>query len=139
MLTHEISQIQMLQAMADSEERIARSRDRERQYQMLGRAGRIARERLVESQPAAFTAAGAHWIPDELIGMAALVLDGKGAGQYRIILSNGVDRATLDRPDLVASGTIEEQILRLVLAYVVPSRLARASAEGQYGGKAPGA
>jgi type IV secretion system protein VirB5 len=32
----------MLQAMADSEERIARSRDRERQYEMLGRTGRIA-------------------------------------------------------------------------------------------------
>jgi type IV secretion system protein VirB5 len=42
MLTHEISQIQMLQGMADSEERIARSRDRERQYEMLGRTGRIA-------------------------------------------------------------------------------------------------
>jgi len=42
MLTHEVSQIQMLQGMADSEERIARSRDRERQYQMLGRPGRIA-------------------------------------------------------------------------------------------------
>lgn len=42
MLTHEMSQIQMLQGMADSEERIARSRDRERQYQMLGRTGRIS-------------------------------------------------------------------------------------------------
>ena len=42
MLTHELSQIQMLHAMADSEERIARSRDRERQYEMLGRTGRIA-------------------------------------------------------------------------------------------------
>ncbi|MBN8491025.1 MAG: type IV secretion system protein [Burkholderiales bacterium] len=42
LLAHEASQIQMLQGMADSEERIARSRDRERQYQMLGRAGRIA-------------------------------------------------------------------------------------------------
>jgi type IV secretion system protein VirB5 len=41
-LTHEATQIQMLQAMADSEERIARSRDRERQYEMLGRTGRIA-------------------------------------------------------------------------------------------------
>jgi type IV secretion system protein VirB5 len=28
--------------MADSEERIARSRERERQYQMLSRTGRIA-------------------------------------------------------------------------------------------------
>lgn len=42
LLAHEISQIQMLQGMADSEERIARSRDRERQYEMLGRSGRIA-------------------------------------------------------------------------------------------------
>lgn len=42
LLAHETSQIQMLQGMADSEERIARSRDRERQYQTLGRSGRIA-------------------------------------------------------------------------------------------------
>lgn len=42
LLAHETSQVQMLQGMADSEERIARSRDRERQYQMLGRTGRIA-------------------------------------------------------------------------------------------------
>lgn len=42
MLTHELSQIQMLQAMADSEERIARSRDRENQYEMATRRGRIA-------------------------------------------------------------------------------------------------
>ncbi|MCW5656748.1 MAG: type IV secretion system protein [Burkholderiaceae bacterium] len=42
LLTHEVTQIQMLQAMADSEERIARSRDRERQYEMLTRTGRIS-------------------------------------------------------------------------------------------------
>jgi type IV secretion system protein VirB5 len=42
MLAHEMSQVQMLQGMADSEERIARSRERERQYQMLARTGRIA-------------------------------------------------------------------------------------------------
>jgi type IV secretion system protein VirB5 len=42
LLAHEMTQIQMLQGMADAEERIARSRDRERQYQMLGRTGRIA-------------------------------------------------------------------------------------------------
>ena len=42
LLAHEASQVQMLQGMADSEERIARSRDKERQYQMLGRTGRIA-------------------------------------------------------------------------------------------------
>jgi AcrR family transcriptional regulator len=46
-----------------------------------------------------------------------------------------VNRATLDRPDLVATGRLEEQILRLVLAYVVPSLAAAASAEGRYGGK----
>jgi AcrR family transcriptional regulator len=50
-----------------------------------------------------------------------------------------VNRATLDRPELVASGRLEEQILRLVLAYVVPSHAAAASAEGRYGGKRPGA
>lgn len=42
LLAHEVSQVQMLMAMADSEERIARARDRERQYEMLGRPGRIA-------------------------------------------------------------------------------------------------
>ncbi|MFO1219613.1 MAG: P-type DNA transfer protein VirB5 [Burkholderiaceae bacterium] len=42
LLAHEATQLQMLLGMADSEERIARSRDRERQYQMLGRSGRIA-------------------------------------------------------------------------------------------------
>ena len=42
LLAHEVSQVQMLQGMADSEERIARSRERERQYETLGRAGRIA-------------------------------------------------------------------------------------------------
>ncbi len=46
-----------------------------------------------------------------------------------------VNRATLDRPDLVASGRLEEQILRLVLAYVVPSHVAQASADGRYGGR----
>lgn len=42
LLAHELSQVQMLQAMSDSEERIERSRDRERQYESLGRTGRIA-------------------------------------------------------------------------------------------------
>ena len=42
LLAHEVSQVQMLQGMGDSEERIARSRERERQYQTLGRTGRIA-------------------------------------------------------------------------------------------------
>lgn len=42
LLAHEMSQLQMLQGMADSEERIARSREREHQYQMVSRTGRIA-------------------------------------------------------------------------------------------------
>ncbi len=42
LLAHEVSQVQMLHGMADSEERIARSRDRERQYQMLSRTGKVA-------------------------------------------------------------------------------------------------
>lgn len=42
LLSHEMSQVQMLQGMSDSEERIARSRDRERQYQMLNRRGKLA-------------------------------------------------------------------------------------------------
>ena len=42
MLAHEMSQVQMLTGMADSEERIARSRDRERQAEMLNRTGKIS-------------------------------------------------------------------------------------------------
>jgi type IV secretion system protein VirB5 len=42
LLAHEMSQVQMLQGMADSEERITRSRERERQYQMLTRTGKVA-------------------------------------------------------------------------------------------------
>lgn len=42
LLTHEMSQVQMLQGMADSEERIARSRERERQYEMLSRKGKVS-------------------------------------------------------------------------------------------------
>lgn len=42
LLAHEVSQVQMLQGMADSEERIARSRERERQYQMLVRTGKVS-------------------------------------------------------------------------------------------------
>ncbi|HET8734452.1 MAG TPA: TetR/AcrR family transcriptional regulator [Anaeromyxobacteraceae bacterium] len=49
-----------------------------------------------------------------------------------------VNRAALDRPDLVATGRLEEHILRLVLGYVVPSYAAQASAEGRYGGKRRG-
>lgn len=42
LLAHEMSQVQMLQGMADSEERIARSRERERQFEMLTRTGKVA-------------------------------------------------------------------------------------------------
>lgn len=42
LLAHEMSQVQMLQGMSDSEERIALSRERERQYQMLNRTGKVA-------------------------------------------------------------------------------------------------
>jgi type IV secretion system protein VirB5 len=42
LLAHEMSQLQMLQAMADSEERIARSRDRERRYETLTRTGTVS-------------------------------------------------------------------------------------------------
>lgn len=42
LLSHEVSQIQMLVGMADSDERIERSRDRERQYQQLQRSGKVA-------------------------------------------------------------------------------------------------
>ena len=42
LLAHEVSQVQMLLGMADSEERIARSRERERQYEMLSRTGKVS-------------------------------------------------------------------------------------------------
>jgi type IV secretion system protein VirB5 len=42
LLSHEMTQIQMLQGMADSEERIAHSRERERQYQMLDRTAKVS-------------------------------------------------------------------------------------------------
>ena len=42
LLEHEMSQLQMVQGMSDSEERIARSRDRERQYEMLTRTGKVS-------------------------------------------------------------------------------------------------
>ncbi len=42
LLAHEASQIQMLEGMAQSDERIARSRDRERQYEMLNRTGKVS-------------------------------------------------------------------------------------------------
>ncbi len=42
LLSHEMTQIQMLHGMADSEERIARSQERERQNQMLDRTGKVS-------------------------------------------------------------------------------------------------
>jgi AcrR family transcriptional regulator len=49
-----------------------------------------------------------------------------------------VNRAMVERPELVSSGKIEEHILRLILAYVVPSYAAQASAEGRLAGKPRG-
>ncbi len=46
-----------------------------------------------------------------------------------------VNRSMLERPDLVSSGKIEQHILRVVLAYVVPSHAAQASAEGRLAGR----
>jgi type IV secretion system protein VirB5 len=42
LLAHEMSQLQMLHSMAENEDRIARSRDRERQYEGLTRTGKVA-------------------------------------------------------------------------------------------------
>jgi type IV secretion system protein VirB5 len=42
LLGHEMSQLEMVKGMADSEERIERSRDRERQYEMLNRTGKVS-------------------------------------------------------------------------------------------------
>ena len=42
LLAHEVSQIQLLHSMADSDERINRSQDRERQYQTLSRTGKMS-------------------------------------------------------------------------------------------------
>lgn len=42
LLAHEMSQLQMLHGLADSEDRIERSRDRERRYEMLNRTGKVA-------------------------------------------------------------------------------------------------
>jgi AcrR family transcriptional regulator len=79
----------------------------------------------------------AAWLTENLerievkdVDMAAFVLVAAVEGL--------VNRAILDRPELVSSGKIEEHILRLVLAYVVPSHAASASAEGRYAGKKRG-
>lgn len=42
LLSHELTQLQMLQGLADSEERIARARAQERQYEMLNRTGKVS-------------------------------------------------------------------------------------------------
>ena len=83
-------------------------------------------ERLV----AAWLAENLERIEVKDVDMAAFVLVAAVEGL--------VNRAILDRPELVSSGKIEEHILRLVLAYVVPSHAASASAEGRYGGKKRG-
>ena len=54
--------------------------------------------RLSDIKETGFTAVEAKWIPQEFVGMAVFILDGRGAGQYRVITSNSENRATLDRP-----------------------------------------
>ncbi len=53
--------------------------------------------RLKQVEALAITADKAHWVPDEFIGMAAMILDGQGAGQYRVITRNSENRAVLER------------------------------------------
>ncbi len=60
----------------------------------------VGRAVAVEAQ--ALTGDGAQWIPQEFVGMTALILDGKGVGQYRVITANTADRVELDRPWAVA-------------------------------------
>lgn len=38
------------------------------------------------------------WVPDEFVGDVVLVLTGRGAGQYRAVLSNSENSVELDRP-----------------------------------------
>lgn len=42
LLAHEMSQLQMLQGLVDSEDRIERTRERERRHEMLNRPGKLA-------------------------------------------------------------------------------------------------
>jgi hypothetical protein len=88
---------------------------------------------LAESAPAAFAAKGASWVPQEFVGMTALVLDGKGAGQYRVITSNTADRATLDRPwDVVPDATSTVGVWSLMRHMIVyDTRCTDASAFAQ--------
>ncbi len=88
---------------------------------------------LAQSEPAAFVAKDAHWVPQEFVGMTALVLDGRGAGQYRIVTANIEDRATLDRPwDVVPDATSVVGIWSLMRQMIVyDCRCADASAFAQ--------
>jgi hypothetical protein len=54
--------------------------------------------RLSDIKETGFTAVDAKWIPQEFVGMAAFIIDGRGVGQYRVITSNTENQATLDRP-----------------------------------------
>jgi hypothetical protein len=44
------------------------------------------------------TGRDAKWVPGEFIEQAILILDGRGAGQYRVITANTEDEVQLDRP-----------------------------------------
>lgn len=62
--------------------------------------------KLAESKPQELTVSDAKWVPLEFVGMTALILDGRGAGQYRTITANSENRAMLDRPwDVVPDQT----------------------------------
>ena len=54
--------------------------------------------RLSDIKESGFTAIDAKWIPQEFVGMAAVIIDGHGVGQYRRITSNSENHATLERP-----------------------------------------
>jgi len=51
-----------------------------------------------KAAPGTLTGRGAQWVPGEFIDQAVLVLDGPGAGQYRVITANTATEVTLDRP-----------------------------------------
>jgi hypothetical protein len=53
---------------------------------------------IVEAAPQSLKAAGTKWVPDEFVGLAAIVFTGKGAGQYRLVTSNSENEVKLDRP-----------------------------------------
>jgi len=75
---------------------------------------------LAASEPGAFTAKEAHWIPQEFAGMTALVLDGPGSGQYRMITANTADHAALERPwDITPDATSTVGIWSLMRHMIV--------------------